>query len=505
MTAMINQMPNDEQNQLPLGWTWTELGEISQVSAGGTPSRSKKEYWNGSIPWVKIADIPESGVVAKTEEFISELGLANSSAKIFPSGTILFTIFATIGKVGILEIDAATNQAICGIRPFEGVDAKFLFHYLRYAGKKLETKTHGITQANINMTIAKRLPIALPPLTEQRCIVSKIDALFAESKTVHEALGRIPVLLRELRQSVLIKAFKGELASREMHDVPALELVDRSKRQEPHANRPRRHGRRKTTMEARDSTGPAELPEGWAWVRFEDIAFAQNGRSFPSKFYTDKGIRLLRPGNLHVSGRVVWTPQNTRYLPESFSDQYPEFLVRDNELIMNLTAQSLRDEFLGRVCMTDQETRCLLNQRQARIRTTEAIDIRYLFWVLKSPVFRNFVKGLESGTLIQHMFTWQVNEFMLPLAPLKEQKKVVRKIEECLAYADEVEKITELALNRISRIDQSILSKAFRGELVSQNPTDEPASVLLGRIKTTTKQGHGFQSKQANHMYKEIL
>lgn len=479
-------MENEQSGQLPLGWVWSNLGEISRVCAGGTPSRSKKEYWNGSVPWVKIADIPEDGIVTKTEESISNLGLANSSAKIFPKMTVLFTVFATIGKVGVLAINAATNQAICGIRPLDNVDTKFLFYYLRYAGKRLSTKTHGITQANINMSIAKRLPIPLPPESEQRRIVAKIEALFAESKTAQEALGKIPALLLRFRQSILAKAFIGQLTNREAGDISAPELVSRIKNQRPKSDNSFRTGRRRTTLETRDSTNLAELPEGWDWVKFKDVAFAQNGRSFPSRFYTEEGVRLLRPGNLHASGRLLWTPENTRYLPRSFSDRYAEFLIRENEIIMNLTAQSLKDEFLGRVCMTDQETYCLLNQRQARIHVTEAIYGRYLFWVLKSPIFRNFVTGLESGTLIQHMFTWQLNDFLLPLAPLKEQKKVVQRIEECLSYADGVEKATEAALNRVNGIDQSILSKAFRGELVPQNPNDEPASILLERIRAAS-------------------
>ena len=106
-----------------------------------------KEYWeNGTIPWVKIQDIPEEGYVNDTEEKITEKELSNSSAKLLPKGTILFTIFATIGRVGILNIDAATNQAIAGIIPKKDYDRKYLYWVLRKFGEELAQKGRGGAQ-----------------------------------------------------------------------------------------------------------------------------------------------------------------------------------------------------------------------------------------------------------------------------------------------------------------------------------------------------------------------
>ncbi|MCS6876136.1 MAG: restriction endonuclease subunit S [Aquificaceae bacterium] len=132
--------------QLPEGWKWVKLGEVVNIRAGGTPSRRIEQYWGGSIPWVKISDIPEDGHVYKTEEAITEEGLRNSSAKVFPAGTILFSIFATIGKVGMLHIDAATNQAIAGleIKDESLVDREYLFHCLKYMGSYLQSDSRGM-------------------------------------------------------------------------------------------------------------------------------------------------------------------------------------------------------------------------------------------------------------------------------------------------------------------------------------------------------------------------
>ena len=102
-----------------------------------------------------------------------------------------------------------------------------------------------------------------------------------------------------------------------------------------------------------------------------EIGFCQNGRAFPSKEYTSEGVRLLRPGNLHVSGGIEWTENNTRYMPESWATAHPDYVIGGGELVINLTAQSLKDEFLGRVCMTSSAERCLLNQRIARLTPVE--------------------------------------------------------------------------------------------------------------------------------------
>jgi type I restriction enzyme S subunit len=210
MQAALNKVFSKAEEE---GWEWVKLGEISKISAGGTPKRSIKEYWNGDIPWVKISDIPEDGLVLDTEEKITEEGLTNSSAKIFPRGTILFSIFATIAKVGILGIDAATNQAIAGIqiKDVQIIDQKYLFYCLKSFGFSLLTVGRGMAQRNINQTILRSLKIPFPSLEEQKRIVTYLDKI---SKTV-EYLKRFQQKtneeLEKLVPSILDKAFKGGL------------------------------------------------------------------------------------------------------------------------------------------------------------------------------------------------------------------------------------------------------------------------------------------------------
>ncbi len=197
-------------------WREVKLEEIAkEIKSGGTPARKNKEYWeNGTIPWVKIQDIPDDGYVDNTEEKITEKGLNNSSAKLLPKGTILFTIFATIGRVGILNIRAATNQAIAGIIPKEDYNEKYLYWVLRKFGEKLARRGRGGAQNNVNLTFLKNLKIPIPfrngkpDLETQKKIVEYIEANFSRIDKILEKKKKELERLDELWESVLEQAFK---------------------------------------------------------------------------------------------------------------------------------------------------------------------------------------------------------------------------------------------------------------------------------------------------------
>ena len=222
--------------------------------------------------------------------------------------------------------------------------------------------------------------------------------------------------------------------------------------------------------------------DDWPRVPWSEAGRSQNGRAFPSRHYSATGIRLLRPGNLLASGRIEWNGANTRLLPDRYADEYPRYLVGEGEVVMNLTAQSLKDEFLGRMCVTGPGERCLLNQRIARLTPIEA-DPRFIVYAFKSRRFREFVNSLSTGSLIQHMFTSQLGEYEIPVPPLEEQRRIVAEVEERLSAIDALRAAIERAQRRSAALRRAVLERAFRGELVPQDPSDEPAETLLARIR----------------------
>lgn len=183
-------------NNLPNGWEIEKLGNISDIKAGGTPSRSKNEYWNGNIPWLKISDLKTKYIYQSTE-FITEEGLNNSSTKLFEKDTILYTIFATLGEVSILKSEATTNQAIAGIKLNKSnIDLEFIYYFLLSIKEKILNVGRGVAQNNINLSILRDLNIPIPPLQQQEKIVKVLDLTSNLIEKQKELLGKYDLFLK---------------------------------------------------------------------------------------------------------------------------------------------------------------------------------------------------------------------------------------------------------------------------------------------------------------------
>ena len=170
-----------ELYNLPDGWEWKKLGDLTTTTSGGTPKRNEKLYWGGNIGWLKSGELND-GYITNVEEYITDEGLTKSSAKLFPKGTLLIAMYgATVGKLGILEIETTTNQAICGILNDKNkFETLFMFYYLKKIREKMIEDSFGGAQPNLSQTYIKDLDIPLPPLEEQKRIVVNLDNLFAK-------------------------------------------------------------------------------------------------------------------------------------------------------------------------------------------------------------------------------------------------------------------------------------------------------------------------------------
>ena len=159
---------------------YVRLGDVCEIQSGGTPSRSIPDYWNGgTIPWVKISDF-DGKYLNNTQEFITQKGLENSSAKMFYKGTILYTIFATLGETCILNIDAATNQAIAGIKIIDDrIKNDYLYNFLISKKSFINNIGRGVAQNNINLKILKALEISILTIEEQKQIANTLDKVTA--------------------------------------------------------------------------------------------------------------------------------------------------------------------------------------------------------------------------------------------------------------------------------------------------------------------------------------
>lgn len=179
------------------------------MHTGGTPSRSNPALWNGDIPWVKTGEV-NYNLIRQTEETISEEGLRNSAAKLTPRGTLLVAMYGqgvTRGRVAILGIDAALNQACAAVFPKKRVTTEFLYSVFVHGYERIRNMGHGAHQTNLSMTLLEQVLIPVPPLPEQRQIAAHLAA--ADAKLAAEEARR--AALDGLFKSLLHHLMTGKL------------------------------------------------------------------------------------------------------------------------------------------------------------------------------------------------------------------------------------------------------------------------------------------------------
>ncbi len=170
--------------EIPDSWEWVRLGNIGEWGSGATPSRTKSEYYNGTIPWLKTGDLND-GYITYIPETITNLALTETSVRLNPIGSVLIAMYgATIGKLGILQIPATTNQACCACVPFIGVYNKFLFYFLMSQKTAFIKLGEGGAQPNISKEKIVATLMPLPPNSEQYRIVEKIDDILSKIHTM---------------------------------------------------------------------------------------------------------------------------------------------------------------------------------------------------------------------------------------------------------------------------------------------------------------------------------
>lgn len=197
--------------EIPKSWVWCRLGDVYQTTSGGTPSRGNTNYWGGSITWYKSGELNDGYLSKDSKEKITELGLKKSSANLFPKGTLLIAMYgATAGKLSILDVDATTNQAVCGFFENSFIITRFLFFFFLANRSKMIEESWGMSQPNISQTYLRNFIFALPPLPEQKRIVAKLDELMSYCDQLEESIKNSQEQNEMLLGQVLREGLEGE-------------------------------------------------------------------------------------------------------------------------------------------------------------------------------------------------------------------------------------------------------------------------------------------------------
>lgn len=197
--------------ELPEGWVWCRLGDIFSTTSGGTPTKGNHRYWKGEITWYKSGELNDSYLDIESHEKITQTGLKESSATLFPKGTLLIAMYgATAGKLAILGREATTNQAVCGFFENGNILTAYLFDFLLSNRTKMIKESWGMSQPNISQTYLRNFAFALPPFEEQKAIVEKVKTLIQKCQALEQEIKTSEANAQMLMQAVLKDAFEGK-------------------------------------------------------------------------------------------------------------------------------------------------------------------------------------------------------------------------------------------------------------------------------------------------------
>lgn len=448
------------RRELPSNWERATLGDVCQWVSGGTPSRSDSSNFGGTIPWVTISDLND-GLIVKTKEFLSERGVSCSSARLVPSGSVLLALYGSIGKLGILRDESATNQAIaCAIPAPDILESRYLFYYLRYSRLDLAALGSGVTQKNIYLGDLKAFAIPIAPLAEQSRVVARLDELLGEMDAGVEDLRSATRKLALYRQSLLKSAVEGTLTA-EWRGEPT--DID-------------------TETPAASPEGWAEIPNSWRWSTAESrCGFITKGTTPPKSLTGDsaKCVPFLRVTNLTHDGSLNFSDQ-VFVAKDVHRKLLARSIVKPGDVLMNIVGPPLGQVSLVPATFPEWN----VNQAIAIFRIQAGLLNEFLAYVLLSPGAGRWLQARAKTTAGQTNLTLEVCRALpLPVPPLAEQAEIVRLLNQQLQALTEQGRAIDRALAMASAQRQNILRAAFSGQLVLQDPNDEPASVLLERIR----------------------
>ena len=444
-------VPEEEQPYpIPENWCWTYLSCVAQWGSGGTPSRKILAYYDGEISWIKTGELNDE-LIYESEEHISSEAIANSSAKLFPIHTVIIAMYgATIGKVGILEIEAATNQACACAVSSTAIDYKYLFYYAKSQKEAFIKKGKGGAQPNISQEIIKTHEIPLPPLPEQHRIVNCIESLFAKLDEAKEKAQAVVDGFELRKSAILHKAFTGELTERWRKEHPHEKIDDKY-----------------LLSPVMDSECPCKLPLTWKWVRMGSLGYTNIGLTYKPSDKSEEGTIVLRSSNIQ-NGQIDYQDivRVSVDIPDNKMSQKGDILI---------CARNGSKALVGKVAIIDKDG--MSYGAFMAIFRSEFNSAIYYFLI--SPFFRNIIDNDVGTTTINQVTQAIIKNLPYPLAPEAEMEEIVRILDVLINKERQALAAAEAVLSQIDTMKKTILARAFRGELGTNDPKEEWAGELV--------------------------
>jgi len=454
-------------NQLPKDWKRVKLGETGKILSGGTPSTAIPEYWNGNINWIAPSDLTryKNKSIRRGKKSISESGLKNSSARLMPKGSVLFSSRAPIGYVVIADSELCTNQGFKSIIPNENLISDFLYYFLLASKRNAEQVASGTTFKEISLSKFSELSIPLPPKPIQQVIVSKIEELFSEIEKGIESLFTAQQQLKTYRQSVLKWAFEGKLTNSLNYDSNDLhEDYDLNIAAEDEAEYKTKKNQGNQNNQINHSSDKGKLPKGWKWVMIKDVT--EINPKLPNKENISKQLEVqFLPMKLveEIINKIHLT--EIRKYEDVLKGSYTPFINCD--VIFAKVTPCMEN---GKIAIVDNLKNGIGfgSSEFHVIRSGGEIIKEFIFYYLVQDRFRHEAASEMTGAVgLRRVPKQFIENHDIPLPPVEEQKKIIQEIESRLSVADKMEESINQSLQQAEALRQSILKKAFEGRLSS--------------------------------------
>lgn len=444
--------------RIPDSWSWSAIGDVTEVVGGGTPSTTDPKFWEGgTVPWVTPADL--SGYtamrIAHGSRFITPHGLQGSGAKLLPAGTVLMSSRAPVGYAAIAAQPLSTNQGFKSFSPTPALLPEYLYYFIVGNRRLLLDRSGGTTFQEISGRAAATIPVPIAPVGEQRRIVAAIEEYLSHLDAAVAGLERLKILANRYAAAVLASACDMRLVS---------------------------------------------IGNAAAWKTLEECALPDRGSitdgpfgsNLKSEHYTASGARVIRLQNI---GGGTFIDQSAFISLDHF-ERLRKHEAREGDLI--IAALGAR---LPRACIvppglgpTVVKADCFRLRPDPRVTRPAWLNI-----VLNAEPTRHRASQSIKGVGRPRLNLSVIRNLTIPVPPVGDQDRIIAEVERRLSSADNVRNQCSIAIVRATSLRQSILKCAFAGKLVQQSERDEPASVLLDslcawRATPSTKPGKSRRS-----------
>ncbi len=459
-------MSKAEKNNLPQGWTDTTLGNIGEYLNGR--AFKKHEWGNKGRPIIRIQDLTGTG--KEPNYYDGEV----DDRYVIRHGDFLISWSATLGAYLWKGPEGVLNQHI--FKVISKIDRLFHYYVVSNTINELYRHTHGSGMVHITKAKFEAVSVKLPPLNEQKRIVAKIEQLFSDLDAGVKTLHALKKQIKQYRQSVLKHAFEGKLTAqwrKKNNPEPASKLLAKIAKEKEQKSK----GKKQKKLPPLDTSDLPNLPKGWCWTRVVNITVEQQYGTSDKALGDESGIPVLRMGNIQ-DGKLVY--DKLKYFPLDYED-VEKFRLFDGDVLFNRTNSA---ELVGKTAVYKKSyPDSIFASYLIRIKLSESILPDILAYYINSYYGRQYINSVVSQQVGQaNVNGTKLSMMAVPAISFEEQNTLLTEIERHFSIADKAQEVVDTALKQSTRLRQSILKCAFEGKLVLQDPTDEPAEVLLDRI-----------------------